>query len=70
MCMEEIAELNRLYRKYIGGSPAGALALQTVIRREALAAERGKIKVSRDLLRELRTDRARIGRLVRLLKET
>lgn len=69
MTLTEIAELNRLWKHYVDSGELNVSYLQTTVKREALAAERGVIIVSRGLLRELRADRARIGRLARLSKE-
>jgi hypothetical protein len=55
-----------LYRKYVSFSgDLDVSRLRAVILRESRAAEHGKIKVSRDLLRELRNDRAVVGRLAK-----
>ena len=61
--VSDAARLNRLYRKYV--SSRGSVdvdRLYDVIRRETRAAEQGRIRVSRELLRELRADLAFVGR--------
>lgn len=65
---KEALEVNTLYRKYVSTRrrvPLGTAILEAYgsIRHEANNAEKGIIKVTRGLLRELRQDRARIGYL-------
>lgn len=57
-----------LYTKYVGAGEIDFVRLRDVIRRECLVAERGIITVSRGLLRELRADRAYIGKLWRVVQ--
>ena len=63
--LAESALLNRLYRKHVGTGEVDVARLRRVIRRETGLAERGTIRVSRGLLRELRAERAAVGRLWR-----
>ena len=53
-----------LYRKYVGDGPVDLCRLQECIKRECRAAEKGLIVVSRGLLKELRAERAEIGRII------
>ena len=65
--IEAAAILDRLFRKYCNAKgPLNVSLLQRVISRETALAEQGIIPVSRWLLRELRSDRALVGRLRRL----
>lgn len=68
--IEDAAKLNRLFRKYVGSGSVSASRLRDVIKREAGAAEKGVIKVSSGLLRELRADRAVAGRLAKVCRGT
>lgn len=61
----DASKLDRLYRKYVGRGEIDVTRLVRVVRRETTAAERAVIKVSRGLLRELRADRAVVGRLAK-----
>jgi hypothetical protein len=63
--LADSAKLERLYRKHIGAGDFDISRLQAAVRRETRNAERGVIKVSPGLLRELRTDRATVGRLAK-----
>lgn len=66
LTMKEVGEANTLFRKYVSTSRKfNLLELYGSVRRECGLAEKGAIKVSRDLLRELRADRAKIGYLAR-----
>lgn len=61
----DAARLSQLYRKHVASrGDFDVRRLMAVLRREVNAAEAGKIKVSRDLLRELRAERAEVGRIV------
>lgn len=62
LTMKEVGEANTLFRKYVSTSRKfNLLELYGSVRRECKLAEKGTIQVSRDLLRELRADRARVG---------
>jgi len=62
----EAGRLDKLYRKYVSArGDFDVRRLSTAVKREAHAAERGTIHVTRGLLRELRADRAEVGRLAR-----
>lgn len=64
LTLKEHAEINTLYRKYVSARRAvNILELYGCVRRETQNAEKGIVKVSRELLRELRADRARVGYL-------
>lgn len=65
----DAAELDKLYRKYVGRGSVDIKRLKRVIRHEASIAERGVIKVSRGLVTELRSDRAKIGRIAKRCSE-
>jgi hypothetical protein len=62
----DAGRLNKLYRKYVSANgDVDVSRLRKAVRREALSAERGTIRVSAGLVRELRADRAEIGRLAK-----
>jgi len=64
--MKDAANLNRLYRKYVSArGDVDTVRLVKAVRREASAAERGTVRVSPGLLRELRADRAVVGGIAR-----
>jgi len=64
LTMKEVGEANTLFRKYVSTRrPFNLLELYGCVRRETRLAERGEIRVTRELLRELRADRAKVGRL-------
>lgn len=62
--VESVSQLDRLYRKYVGRGALDVERLYEELRRETRAAEQGRTRVSRDLLRELRADRAFVGRIL------
>ena len=62
----DVARIVVLYRKYVGGSEVDVARLQEVVRREASAAEKKKIRVSLGLLAELRADRAYVGKIAKI----
>ena len=61
-----VARIVVLYRKYVGSGEIDAKRLLVCVRREASAAEKGKVKVSPGLLTELRADRAYVGKLAKI----
>jgi hypothetical protein len=64
--MKDAAALDRLYRKYVTSrGDVDTARLVKAVRRETHAAERGTVKVSPGLLRELRADRAVVGGIAR-----
>jgi hypothetical protein len=66
LTMEEVRKIGILYRKYVSTRrPVNLLELYGSVRHEARLAEKGKIKVTRELLRELRSDRAFVGHCAR-----
>ena len=66
LTLAEVAELNTLWRKYgTRKHQLNLLELYGLVRRETKLAETGTIRVTRDLLRELRADRNRVSYLVR-----
>lgn len=68
--LKDAARLNELYRKYVSGhGPVDLPRLQRVIKHEARIAERGVIKVTRGLVRELRAERAEVGRIAKRCRE-
>jgi hypothetical protein len=64
--MFDVGRIVVLYRKYVGGGEVDVKRLREVVRREAAAAEKGKIKVSPGLLAELRADRAYVGKIAKI----
>lgn len=63
MSPEDAAAIERLYRKHVGSGPIDLQRLRDCVRRECLAAERGQIFRTPGAIRELRADRASIGRV-------
>lgn len=63
---QDVAILVRLFRKYVSLKDALDIPrLQSAVRREARAAERKRVNVTRGLLRELRHDRDVVGRIAK-----
>lgn len=58
------SKIEVMYRKYVGSGPVDFARLYDCVRNECRAAEKGETKVSRDLLRELRADRAFVGEVM------
>lgn len=68
--VEDVADIVRLYAEFCGrhqpkDARTAITAIRDSIRHETSCAEKGEIRVSRDVLRELRSDRARIGRIAK-----
>ena len=63
------ARANELYKKHVGSGPVDLVRLQDVVRRDVRVAELGLVRVSRDLLRELRAESAEVGKIARILGE-
>jgi hypothetical protein len=60
----DASRLERLYRKYVAvRGDVDVARLRRAIMRETQAAERGTIRASSGLLRELRAERAEVGAL-------
>lgn len=65
----DAARLNALYRKYVASRGDIDLPrLVHAVRRETLMAEHGVTRVTPGLLRELRAERAEVGRLAKRRK--
>ena len=62
--MRDAVRLKQLYRKYVGSGSVDVERLYDVVCREARSAEKGVVRVTRDLLRELRAERAEVGSLM------
>lgn len=63
--VSDAARLSMMYRKHVSSKgDVDVPRLMKVLRHEVKVAESGTVKVSRGLLRELRSERAEVGRMV------